>query len=121
MISQYEFHITITNIVPQDQMLWISFQYGPTITTDFYAARLYDTNYGVGGAATPLLTVTASTLSLIQNTMTELYFSITNIPSGLASTQNVIVELVPTGATLNNVSIVYHNVTAKGPVAQIDC
>jgi hypothetical protein len=33
----------------------------------------------------------------------------------------VLVELVPTGATLNFASFVYHNVTHDGMVKQIDC
>jgi hypothetical protein len=75
MISQYVFHITITNIKPKDQMLWVSYQYGPAIT-DFYATRIYDTTQGVGGLTTPQLSLSASVHSLRQGSLTELYFNI---------------------------------------------
>lgn len=105
--------------------MWVSYQFGEDPTQDFYAARVYDTTHGVGGLATPQLTVAAaSTVSQWQNYMTELHVTVTNIPSAtLASDQRLLLEVAQSGApgNGNNRTIAFHNVTQSGPVKQIDC
>jgi len=121
-ISEYKFTLQITGLQPKNQMIWMTYQFGEAIT-DFYAARMYSTAEGVGGALAPILTVTAaSTFQKWFGYPTEVHIDITGLPNPPPLTaQRVAIEMDFAGATGNNATMIYHNVTQNGPVSQIDC
>jgi len=122
LISEYIFEITITGLQPQNEWMWVSYQFGDNMATDFYATRAYDTTHGIGGVGgpTPILNVAADVHAYQRNLPTELRVKVTSltIPSPSPS-DRLIIEF--SQSDLNNRHILHHNVTRQGLTTKIDC